>query len=93
MEALPGEIMVEAGAAAGPAQDVRHQHRGTKVSIHYNYGINHNDAACIVVTADQWYALDPGFEPRTKQRFVLYVHRHMTLYIQCIYLVHCMNKI
>ncbi len=42
-------VMAGAGGAAGPALDVRHQPPGTTIYIYCNYGLNHNDAASIVV--------------------------------------------
>ena len=78
-----------AGGAAGPAQDVRHQPPGTTINIYCNYCHNHNLAAGLVVKAADKYAEDSEFEPRHKQLFIFifYVHRHMNLYIQCMYLI------
>ncbi len=46
-----GDVMVGAGGASGPTQDIHHQPPGTTIFIYCNYGLNHNDAASIVVKA------------------------------------------
>ena len=51
VEARPGDVMAGAGGAAGPAPDVCHQTPVTTINIYCNYGINHYDAAGIVVKA------------------------------------------
>jgi hypothetical protein len=52
------------------------------------------DPASRVVKAALWYMLDPEFEPHPRQLFVFvcYAHRHMNLFILCMYLIYTLYE-
>ncbi len=58
------------GGAAGGAPDVRHQPPGTTIFIYCNYGLNHNNAASILVKASCMDVL--GSNPDQSNFLLLY---------------------